>query len=180
MTEKLDLEAIRREIDEADSNLINAFERRLQAVLRVAEYKKQNNLPVRDRARELKVIEKAQGKLRNKNYAPAVAGLMEEIMAIARKMEEQQISAEPVETVPLEVGCFGVEGSYSHKAMEEYFAGKNINRHYYSVFEDVVKAVKTVKSVMAFCRLKILLPAALRKFMTLCAAMTAISPVKNA
>ena len=45
MTEKLDLEAIRREIDEADSNLINAFERRLQAVLRVAEYKKQNNLP---------------------------------------------------------------------------------------------------------------------------------------
>lgn len=142
MTEKLDLEAIRREIDEADSNLINAFERRLQAVLRVAEYKKQNNLPVRDRARELKVIEKAQGKLRNKNYAPAVAGLMEEIMAIARKMEEQQISAEPVETVPLEVGCFGVEGSYSHKAMEEYFAGKNINRHYYSVFEDVVKAVK--------------------------------------
>ena len=78
MTEKLDLEAIRREIDEADSNLINAFERRLQAVLRVAEYKKQNNLPVRDRARELKVIEKAQGKLRNKNYAPAVAGLMEQ------------------------------------------------------------------------------------------------------
>lgn len=142
MTEKLDLEAIRREIDEADSNLINAFERRLQAVLRVAKYKKQNNLPVRDRARELKVIEKAQGKLRNKNYAPAVAGLMEEIMAIARKMEEQQISAEQVETVPLEVGCFGVEGSYSHKAMEEYFAGKNINRHYYSVFEDVVKAVK--------------------------------------
>ena len=64
--------------------------------------------------------------------------------------------------------------------MEEYFAGKNINRHYYSVFEDVVKAVKTVKSVMASCRLKILPPAALRKFMTLCAAMTAISLVKNA
>ena len=69
MTEKLDLEAIRREIDEADSNLINAFERRLQAVLRVAEYKKQNNLPVRDRARELKVIEKAQGKrIDGRNY----------------------------------------------------------------------------------------------------------------
>ena len=28
MTEKLDLEAIRREIDEADGILINAFERR--------------------------------------------------------------------------------------------------------------------------------------------------------
>ena len=39
MTEKLDLEAIRREIDEADSNLINAFERRLQAVLQLPNTK---------------------------------------------------------------------------------------------------------------------------------------------
>lgn len=142
MAEKLDLEAIRREIDEADSNLINAFERRLQAVLKVAEYKRQNNLPVRDRARELKVIEKAQGRLHNKNYAPAVAGLMEEIMSIARLVEEQEINTAEAGQIPVEVGCFGVEGSYSHKAMEEYFAGQNINRHYYPVFEDVVKAVK--------------------------------------
>lgn len=67
MTEKLDLEAIRREIDEADGILINAFERRLDAVLKVAEYKKANNLPVRDRARELKVIAKAQERLQTKN-----------------------------------------------------------------------------------------------------------------
>lgn len=143
MTEKLDLEAIRREIDEADNNLINAFERRLQAVLKVAEYKRRNNLPVRDRARELKVIEKAEGRLRNKNYAPAAAELMEKIMSIARLLEEQEMTAAPEpEQEPMEVGCFGVEGSYSHKAMEEYFAGEKINRHYYSVFEDVVKAVK--------------------------------------
>ena len=70
MTEKLDLEAIRREIDEADGILINAFERRLDAVLKVAEYKKANNLPVRDRARELKVIAKAQERLQNKKYLP--------------------------------------------------------------------------------------------------------------
>lgn len=143
MTEKLDLEAIRRKIDEADSNLINAFEERMQAVLKVAEYKKANNLPVRDRARELKVIEKAQSRLHNKKYAPAAADLMESIMAIARSLEETQISSgTAVDEQPLEVGCFGVEGSYSHKAMEEYFAGRKINRHYYSVFEDVVKAVK--------------------------------------
>ena len=56
MTEKLDLEAIRREIDEADSNLINAFERRLQAVLRVAEYKKQNNLPVQSEKAHYRLV----------------------------------------------------------------------------------------------------------------------------
>lgn len=142
MTEKLDLEVIRREIDEADGILINAFERRLDAVLKVAEYKKANNLPVRDRARELKVIEKAQGRLQNKTYAPAAADLMENIMAIARNLEEEQLQSAEATGPAIEVGCFGVEGSYSHKAMEEYFAGKNINRHYYGVFEDVVKAVK--------------------------------------
>lgn len=142
MTEKLDLEAIRREIDEADGILINAFERRLDAVMKVAEYKKANNLPVRDRARELKVIEKAQGRLQNKAYAPAAADLMESIMAIARNLEEEQLQSAASAGPAFDVGCFGVEGSYSHKAMEEYFAGKNINRHYYGVFEDVVKAVK--------------------------------------
>lgn len=142
MTEKLDLEAIRREIDEADGILIKAFERRLDAVLKVAEYKKANNLPVRDRARELKVIEKAQGHLQNKAYATAAADLMENIMAIARNLEEEQLQSAEATGPAFDVGCFGVEGSYSHKAMEEYFAGKNINRHYYGVFEDVVKAVK--------------------------------------
>ncbi len=142
MTEKLDLEAIRREIDEADKILINAFERRLNAVLKVAEYKKANNMPVRDRARELKVIVKAQALLQNKNYAPAAVDLMEGIMAIARGMEEKELQSDVKTSPAFDVGCFGVEGSYSHKAMEEYFAGQNINRHYYGVFEDVVKAVK--------------------------------------
>ncbi len=142
MTEKLDLEAIRREIDEADKILINAFERRLDAVLKVAEYKKANNMPVRDRARELKVIAKAQSLLQNKNYAPAATDLMEGIMAIARGMEEKELQSDAKTSPAFDVGCFGVEGSYSHKAMEEYFAGQNINRYYYGVFEDVVKAVK--------------------------------------
>ena len=143
MTEQLDLEAIRREIDEADGILIQAFERRLRAVLKVAAYKKANHLPVRDRARELKVITKAIGRLQDKKYSKAAEDLMESIMAIARGLEEDELqNAEDKQAPALEVGCFGVEGSYSHKAMEEYFAGKNINRHYYGVFEDVVKAVK--------------------------------------
>lgn len=143
MTEQLDLEAIRREIDEADGILIQAFERRMRAVLKVAAYKKANHLPVRDRARELKVIAKAIGRLQDKKYSKAAEDLMESIMAIARGLEEDELqNAEDKQAPAIEVGCFGVEGSYSHKAMEEYFAGKNINRHYYGVFEDVVKAVK--------------------------------------
>ncbi len=143
MKQTLDLEEIRREIDRLDEILINAFEKRMQAVMRVAEYKKANNLPVRDRARELKVIEKAVARLGNKKYASAAENFMEGLMEIARNLEEEMLTDDiPAEGYAIDVGCFGVEGSYSHKAMEEYFAGKNINRHYYSVFEDVIKAVK--------------------------------------
>lgn len=42
----------------------------------------------------------------------------------------------------MEVGCFGMPGSYSHQALERYFAGQHINRHHYALFEDVVQAVK--------------------------------------
>ena len=50
--EKLDLEAIRRRIDKIDAQLVAALEERMEAVLEVAAYKKQQGLPVLDAARE--------------------------------------------------------------------------------------------------------------------------------
>ena len=42
--EKLDLEAIRRRIDKIDAQLVAALEERMEAVLEVAAYKKQQRL----------------------------------------------------------------------------------------------------------------------------------------
>lgn len=42
--EKLDLEAIRRRIDKIDAQLVAALEERMEAVLEVAAYKKQQGL----------------------------------------------------------------------------------------------------------------------------------------
>ena len=52
--EKLDLQKIREEIDIIDRELARLFEKRMDIVLKVAEYKRQNNLPVKDMAREEK------------------------------------------------------------------------------------------------------------------------------
>ena len=52
--EKLDLEAIRRRIDKIDAQLVAALEERMEAVLEVAAYKKQQGLPVLDAARKLR------------------------------------------------------------------------------------------------------------------------------
>lgn len=142
--EKLDLEAIRRRIDKIDAQLVAALEERMEAVLEVAAYKKQQGLPVLDAAREAQVLSKACMRLQHKEYAPAVTAMMTTIMEQSRALEHVLLAEPrvlPQEEV-MEVGCFGMPGSYSHQALERYFAGQHINRHHYALFEDVVQAVK--------------------------------------
>ena len=52
------LEQARAEIDEVDAQLAALFERRMAAVLQVAEYKRAHGLPIFDAAREAAVLER--------------------------------------------------------------------------------------------------------------------------
>ena len=54
------LEQARAEIDTVDAQLAALFERRMAAVLQVAEYKRAHGLPIYDAAREAAVLEKAE------------------------------------------------------------------------------------------------------------------------
>ena len=67
--QELDLEKIRQEIDKVDQQLADVLESRLQLVMQVAAYKKSKGLPVKDKNREAKVIEKVAGFLENKEYS---------------------------------------------------------------------------------------------------------------
>ena len=49
---------LRSEIDRIDREMIKLFEQRMKITAEIAEYKRANNIPVLDRAREDKVIEK--------------------------------------------------------------------------------------------------------------------------
>ena len=53
------LEQARAEIDGVDAQLAALFERRMAAVLSVAQYKQAHGLPIFDAAREAVVLEKA-------------------------------------------------------------------------------------------------------------------------
>ena len=57
------LEQARAEIDTVDAQLAALFERRMAAVLQVAEYKRAHGLPVYDAARETAVLEKAAARI---------------------------------------------------------------------------------------------------------------------
>uniref|UniRef100_UPI0026F0E1D2 chorismate mutase n=1 Tax=Phascolarctobacterium succinatutens TaxID=626940 RepID=UPI0026F0E1D2 len=74
--QELDLEKIRQEIDKVDQQLADVLESRLQLVMQVAAYKKSKGLPVKDKNREAKVIEKVAGFLENKEYSVAVKNIM--------------------------------------------------------------------------------------------------------
>ena len=67
--QELDLEKIRQEIDKVDQQLADVLESRLHLVMQVAAYKKSKGLPVKDKNREAKVIEKVAGFLENKEYS---------------------------------------------------------------------------------------------------------------
>ena len=57
------LEQARAEIDTVDAQLAALFERRMAAVLQVAEYKRAHGLPIYDAAREAAVLEKAAARI---------------------------------------------------------------------------------------------------------------------
>ena len=52
-----DLKFYRDKIDEIDSQLVDLFEERMEIVLTIADYKKENNIPIFNESREQEVIE---------------------------------------------------------------------------------------------------------------------------
>ncbi len=86
-----ELEQCRKEIDEIDKELINLFERRMDIAIRVANYKKENDLPIYDEERESKVIKKNVDNLKNKNYDLLARRFFLSIMELSRSLQESII-----------------------------------------------------------------------------------------
>ncbi|WP_346929406.1 chorismate mutase [Clostridium sp.] len=86
-----ELEQCRKEIDEIDKELINLFERRMDVAIRVANYKKENDLPIYNEERESKVIKKNVDNLENKNYDLLARRFFLSVMELSRSLQESII-----------------------------------------------------------------------------------------
>jgi len=142
----MDLKDLRDEIDQIDKEILRLFVKLMDVVKKVAEFKKQNNLPVLQGGREKEVIENIK-KLSPPHLADGAAVLFENIMDISKALQQQEIHSnflmEPEEFIPekaLKIGCQGVSGSYQEQACKKIFGEKPIT-FFYS-FEDVFKAVE--------------------------------------
>jgi chorismate mutase / prephenate dehydratase len=82
------LEEYRKEIDLIDKEIIALFEKRMDIVIKVGEYKKENNLEILNVKREEEVIEKNISNLKNEKHKDAGRKLFEQIMELSRELQE--------------------------------------------------------------------------------------------
>jgi chorismate mutase len=62
-----DINKLREEIDAVDSKIVKLLNRRIEIVLKIREYKAENNLPLEDLSREEEIISKLEcGELSDK------------------------------------------------------------------------------------------------------------------
>ena len=153
-----DLNEIREAINEVDQSLAQLFEKRMELVALVAEYKIENDIPILNSEREKQVIERALESLRDKSLSREMEIFFNELMAISREYQSRYIDEKFVaqtrgsdeawgisalasrETKKLKIGFQGVEGSFSEEALLNYF-GREAMTSSFRFFEDVFMAI---------------------------------------
>jgi chorismate mutase/prephenate dehydratase len=149
----MDLQELRKKIDEIDDGLVSLFQQRMDVSAEIARYKSENNLPVHDPGRERQKLYDLSFKMDEgrESYITALYSLLFELSRadqeriINRSCElTQKIQNSirdtgwmfPTQTV---IACQGTEGSYSQLASEKLFDLPSIM--YCSTFEGVYAAI---------------------------------------
>lgn len=147
----IDLQKSREEIDKVDKKIVELFEHRMQLTKDVAEYKIQTGKKVFDKEREIEKLNVLKELASNDFNSHGIQELFTQIMSMSRKLQYGLVSANGFELPFKEVNnlniskstkvvCFGVKGSYTEQAMEEYF-GTDINSFYAPTFKNVMQAI---------------------------------------
>lgn len=156
----LDLQKLRGEIDEIDSQLVALFERRMEITTNVAKYKIETGKKVLDTEREKQKLQAISAIVEKEENRHAINELFTQIMANSRKGQYMLLEAmgqtlrEPYEAVD-EIrteGCRvvyqGVPGAYGHKAMCNYF-GEDSNNYNVPTFREAMEELKQGKADFA-------------------------------
>ena len=150
----MDLKELRNQLDVIDKDLVSLFTRRMGVCAQVAEYKRQNNLPVLDAGREREKLQQVADQLPEElqEYGLSLYSLLFELshslqnrmLGVGNALTDE-ITAAIDTTTPLfpptaMVACQGVEGAYSQQAAEKLFRRPTVM--YFSNFEAVFAAIE--------------------------------------
>ncbi len=109
-----DLKAAREIINSVDKQMAELFEKRMDAVKMVAEYKKENGVPVEDLGREEEVILKNLKNLSNEELAPYYISFIRSNMEISKNFQHRLLDG-------MRVAYSGVEGAFANIVAERIF-----------------------------------------------------------
>ena len=112
------LEEARRIIDEVDSQMAELFVKRMRAAELVYEHKKEFGLPILDKAREDKVVEKNSAYVKDETLRGYYIDYLKNVMSISRAYQSRMQSG-------LRVAYSGVEGAFAHIAAGRIFPEGN-------------------------------------------------------
>ena len=127
------LEESRIKIDEIDKKMRELFEARMEAVKGVAEFKKENAMPIFDEKREANVIERNATALQNKELKNEYVFFMQSLMKASKLYQRKFVYGG-------NIGYQGTLGSFGHIAASELFSGAEIKA--YKKFGNVLDAVE--------------------------------------
>ncbi len=150
----MELKELRGQIDSIDDKLVKLFGQRMEIAAQIADYKKENNLPIfvpaREREKLLDVATKAGPEM--ENYTRVLYSMLFELSRSYQSKRNVKTSAlheqitQAIENTPKlfpqapMVACQGVEGAYSQIACEKMFKSPFIM--YFKNFEAVFNAIE--------------------------------------
>ncbi len=149
----MDLNEIRKDIDKIDEQLVELFRDRMALSAKVADYKKENNMPIHVPSRERAILQAVAQKAGDEmsDYTRALYSM---IFELSRSYQAKRNTAQTalygditnaIENTPKllpgapMVACQGVEGAYSQIACEKIFKSPFIM--YFKSFEGVFNAI---------------------------------------
>ncbi len=148
-----EIEQYRDQINNIDNELVSLFKERMELAGRIAAYKRDNNLPIYDSARERELLNRVSD-LAGEELERYTRILFSMLMDISRSYQHKLLHdrtpvsmqiKEAVENTPelfpekAVVACQGTEGAYSQLACDKLFSLPNIM--YFNTFDSVFQAV---------------------------------------
>lgn len=159
----MSLEALRQEIDQIDSDLLQVFERRMDTVAKIQAVKEKEGLPVLDRTREREKLRALAEKARPE-FAPYAHILYDTLFELSRSHQIEQGSLDSalaaaisgaIEHTPklfpqsATVAVQGVAGAFSQIAAERLFQRPHLQ--HFKTFDNVFSAIEN-----GFCQYGVL------------------------
>ena len=149
----MDISDLRKEIDNVDRQLVELFSQRMALSQQVADYKKENNLPIYVPAREREKLKDVAAQAgANAPYAKVLYSTIFELSRGCQAMRNGSVSplyeriTKAIEETPNlfpqspMVACQGLEGSYAQIACEKIFQDPDIM--YFKNFDAVFNAIE--------------------------------------